>query len=84
MDSFLKFILGGAAGTAIGLAVGSLLAPQKGADLQAATHQRLEYAKEAGEEAERETESAMQDRFRQRVGDPAAFTPAAGHMKGRG
>jgi hypothetical protein len=26
----------------------------------------------------------MHDRFRQRVGDPAAFTPAADHGKDRG
>jgi len=76
MGGFLKFILGGAAGTAVGLAVASLLAPQKGTELQAATHERLAAAKEAGDEAERQTASAMQDRFRQRVGDPRAFTPS--------
>jgi gas vesicle protein len=81
-DGLLKFMIGGAAGTAIGLAVGSLLAPQKGTDFQDAAHQRLAAAKVAGEEAERETELAMRDRFRQRVGDPTAFAPAADASKG--
>ena len=84
MGGFLKFILGGAAGTAVGLAVASLLAPQKGSDLQAATHERLAAAKTAGDEAERQTVIAMQDRFRQRVGDPRAFTPDDSVAKGRG
>lgn len=84
MGSFggvMKFIVGAAAGTAVGLLVGSLLAPQNGAEFQAETHQRLSDAMAAGAEAERETEHAMQDRFRRRVGDPAAFTPAANHGK---
>lgn len=83
MDGFLKFILGSAAGTAVGLAVASLLAPQKGSELQAATHERLAKAKAAGDEAERQTTSAMRDRFRQRVGDPTAFTPGGPNVKGR-
>ncbi len=83
MDGFLKFMLGGAAGTAIGLAVASLLAPQKGSDLQAEAHQRLADAKAAGDEAERQTATAMHDRFRQRVGDPVAFTPSDPVAKGR-
>lgn len=84
MGGFLKFILGGAAGTAVGLAVASLLAPQKGSDLQAAAHERLAAAKTAGDEAERQTASAMQDRFRQRVGDPTALTPADPAAKDHG
>jgi len=76
-DGWLKFIGGGAAGAAVGMVVGSLLAPQRGAELQAETQQRLSDAKTAGLDAERETEHAMQDRFRQRVRDPTAFTPAA-------
>lgn len=80
-DGLLKFVAGGAAGTAVGLVVGSLLAPQNGAELQTETHQRLSDAKAAGSEAERETERAMRERFRQRVGDPDAFTPAANHGK---
>ncbi len=83
MDGFLKFMLGGAAGTAIGLAVASLLAPQKGSELQAAAHERLAAAVAAGDEAERQTATAMHDRFRQRVGDPAAFTPSDPAAKGR-
>jgi gas vesicle protein len=78
IDGLLKFIVGGAAGTAVGLAVASLLAPQKGEDLQAAAHQRIADAKAAGDEAERQTEAAIKDRFRQRVGDPDAFAVDAG------
>lgn len=84
MGGLVKFLLGGVAGSAVGAAVASLLAPQKGSELQAAAHERLHDAKVAGEEAERQTASAMHDRFRQRVGDPDAFTPNAGHQKGRG
>jgi len=82
VGGLMKFVVGGAAGTAVGLVVGSLLAPQNGAELQEETHQRLSDARAAGAEAERETERAMQDRFRRRVGDPAAFTPAANHGNG--
>ena len=82
IDGLLKFIVGGAAGTAIGLAVGSLLAPQKGTEFQTATHQRISDAKTAGDQAEMITEQAMRERFRQRVGDPTAFTPASGATKG--
>ena len=81
LDGLLKFIAGGATGTAIGLVVGSLLAPQKGSELQAATQQRIADAKAAGEAAERESALAMQERFRQRVGDPTAFTPASSTPK---
>jgi hypothetical protein len=79
----LKFILGGAAGTAVGVAVGSLLAPQKGEEFQAATHQRVAEAKSAGADAEVQTRAAMEERFRQRVGDPTAFTPKTGAPIGR-
>lgn len=83
LGGLMRFVLGAAAGTAVGAGVASLLAPQKGEELQAATHQRLADAKVAGDEAERETELAMQDRFRQRVGDPTAFT-ASGSVKEAG
>ncbi len=84
MGGFVKFLLGGVAGSVVGMTVASLLAPQKGSELQATTHERLAEARVAGDEAERQTEQAMHDRFRQRVGDPAAFTPAADHGKDRG
>lgn len=81
MDGFLKFVLGGVAGAAVGMAIASLLAPQKGSELQAATHDRLTAAKVAGDEAERQTAIAMKERFRQRVGDPTALTGVADSSK---
>lgn len=83
MDGFLKFALGGVAGAAVGTAIASLLAPQKGSELQAVTHNRLAAAKAAGDEAERQTAIAMKERFRQRVGDPTAFTAEADSKDGR-
>src|SRR5690606_5208139 len=41
----LKFVVGGAAGTAVGLAVGSLLAPKKGSDFQADVQSRIAESK---------------------------------------
>ncbi len=70
----LKFMVGGAAGTAVGLAVGSLLAPKKGSDFQADVQSRIAESKVAGEEAERQTVEQLQQRFRQQVGDPKALT----------
>ena len=69
-----KFVLGGAAGTAIGLAVGSLLAPQKGTEFQEGVQQRLSESKAAGDDAEREVVAELQDRYRRKVGDATAFT----------
>jgi gas vesicle protein len=82
MEGFLKFVIGGAAGTAVGLAVASLLAPQKGADLQEAAHNRIAEARAAGDEAERQTEHELRQRFRQKVKDPNAFAPAETISKG--
>jgi gas vesicle protein len=69
-----KFGLGGAIGTGIGLVVGSLLAPQRGEDLQQATRNLIDEAKRAGEEAQARTEAELRQRFRQDVHDPAALT----------
>ena len=78
LAGLLKFIAGGATGTAVGLAVASLLAPQKGEVLQAETHQRISDARAAGDEAEIQTRAAMEERFRQRVGDRNALTSRPG------
>jgi gas vesicle protein len=77
MQGLLKFLVGGAAGTAVGLVVGSLLAPQRGEELQAVARQRVEDAKRAGDEAERETEAELRERFRQKVNDPVALSGAS-------
>jgi gas vesicle protein len=78
MQGLLKFLVGGAAGTAVGLVVGSLLAPQRGEDFQSAARQRVEDAKRAGDEAERETGAVLRERFRQTVNDPKAFASSNG------
>lgn len=69
-----KFGLGGAVGTGIGLVIGSLLAPQKGEDLQKASRNLIDEAKRAGAEAQARTEAELQQRFRNRVDDSTAFT----------
>jgi gas vesicle protein len=74
LDGFLKFVVGGAAGTAVGLVVASFLAPQKGTELQEAAHARIAEAKAAGEEAERQTELDLRQRFRNSVKDPNAMS----------
>lgn len=68
-----KFTAGGATGTVIGLAVGSLLAPQRGADLQQATHDLVDEAKSDGQVAQERTEHEMRERFRKQVNDPTAL-----------
>ncbi len=78
MQGLLKFLVGGAAGTAVGLVMGSLLAPQRGEDFQSATRQRVQDAKRAGDEAERETEALLHERFRQKVNDSKAFASSNG------
>ncbi len=77
MLKLMKFLVGGAAGTVVGLVVGSLLAPQQGEQLQAQTRLLVAEAKTAGAEAERETTRHLQERFRERVNDPSAFAPRA-------
>lgn len=74
VDGLIKFMVGGVAGTAVGVAVGSLLAPKKGSELQADVQSRIAESKVAGQEAERRTIEQLQQRFRQQVGDTTAFT----------
>lgn len=68
-----KFTAGSATGTAVGLAVGTLLAPQRGADLQQATQDLITEAKSDGQNAQERTEAALKERFRQSVNDPTAL-----------
>ncbi len=74
MNGFLKFVVGGAVGTAIGLVVASLAAPKNGEELQADVRQRLADTKAAGDEAERQAVANLEHRFRSQVGDAQAFT----------
>lgn len=71
-----KFAVGGAAGTAVGVAVGSVLAPERGADLQARANALLNEAQATGDSAQSETEEALRERFRVQTDDPKAFTIA--------
>lgn len=77
MHGLLKFLVGGAAGTAFGLVAGSLFAPRRGEELQAAAQQRIEDAKRAGDEAEREAEESVRERFRRTVNDSTALMDTA-------
>ncbi len=80
MDGFkrlLTFGVGGAIGTAIGMVVGSLMAPQSGKDLQKSTGEFVDEVKRAGDLAQAQTEQDLKARFKERVGDPTAFTGTA-------
>ncbi|HYJ13630.1 MAG TPA: YtxH domain-containing protein [Thermomicrobiales bacterium] len=74
----MKFVVGGAIGTAIGLVVASLAAPKNGAEFQDDVRRRLADSKAAGAEAERQTIANLEQRFRNQVGDYDALkgTPA--------
>ncbi len=77
MDGFKRlftFGLGGAIGTAVGMIVGSLMAPQSGKDLQKSTGQFVDEVKRAGDIAQAQTEAQLKDRFKNLVNDPAAFS----------
>ena len=50
MNGLLKFVVGGAVGTAVGLVVASLAAPKKGTEFQADVRQRLADSMAAGDE----------------------------------
>lgn len=69
-----KFTAGSATGTVIGLAVGSVLAPQRGADLRRSTQDLIVEAKAEGEMSQERTEQELKERFRNRVNDSTALT----------
>ncbi len=76
MDGFKRlftFGVGGAIGTAVGMIVGSLMAPQSGKDLQKSTGQFVDEVKRAGDIAQAQTEAQLRERFKDRVNDPTAF-----------
>lgn len=77
MGGLLKFVVGGAVGTAFGLVIASLTAPKKGSEFQSDVHQRLADTKAAGEEAERQTIASLEHKFRQTVGDHQALRDGA-------
>jgi gas vesicle protein len=70
----LKFTTGSATGAAVGLVVGSLLAPQRGAELQQASHVLIGEARSDGQTAQDRTERELKERFRKHVNDPSALT----------
>jgi gas vesicle protein len=74
MNGLVKFVVGGAVGTAVGLVVASLSAPKKGTEFQADLKQRIAESKAAGDAAEQQTIANLEHRFRGQVGDPRAFT----------
>ena len=76
MDGFkrlMSFGVGGAIGTAIGMVVGSLMAPQSGKDLQKTTGAFVDEVKRAGDIAQANTEAQLKARFQERVNDPTAL-----------
>jgi len=69
-----KFTAGSATGAAVGMAVGSLLAPQRGESLQNEVSELVAEVKTSGENAQAQTKRELSERFRQRVSDPDALT----------
>ncbi len=69
----LMFGGGSMLGAAVGAAVGSLLAPQRGEELQRQVHALINEARTEGDRAAEETRQALANRFRGRVNDPAAL-----------
>lgn len=69
-----KFTAGGATGAAVGMAVGGLLAPQRGETLQKEVNELVAEVKTSGENAQTQTKRELSERFRERVSDPDALT----------
>lgn len=75
----VKFGLGGALGAAIGIGVASLLAPQRGEELQRTSRRFIEEVKAEGDRAQRETEARLKEKYRIQVNDNTALTGEATH-----
>lgn len=78
-----KFGMGGALGAAIGAGVASLFAPQKGEELQTTSRSFVAEVKSSGDEAQRQTEAQLAERFRKQVADDKALTGDAEHREPR-
>jgi len=74
-----KFGIGGALGAAIGVGVASLLAPQRGEELQRSSRLFLEEVKAEGDRAQRETEARLAEKYRIQVNDSTALTGETRH-----
>lgn len=74
ISSLMKFAAGSALGVALGATIGLLMAPRSGEQLQADTAMFVDNLRTEGEQARAEAEAEMAARFRQKVGDPNAFT----------
>lgn len=84
MDAFkrvFKFGLGGVLGAVVGAGVASLLAPQKGEELQRSSRQFLDDVKAEGDRAARETEERLAEKYRIQVNDDKALTGDTQHYE---
>lgn len=70
----VSFGLGGIVGGGVGAVVASVMAPQSGEQLRGSVNGLLDEARTAGDAAKSQTEAAMIQRFRDKVGDPNAFS----------
>jgi gas vesicle protein len=68
-----KFTAGSATGAAVGMAVGTLFAPQRGEAFQKDVNDFIVDVKTSGEHARIQTERELAERFRDRVNDPDAL-----------
>lgn len=69
-----KFTAGSATGAAVGVAVASALAPQRGDVLRKDVNDLVAEARTAGANAQTQTERELAERFRRQVNDPDALT----------
>lgn len=69
-----KFTAGSATGAAIGVAVASLFAPQRGEVLRKDVNDFVAEVKTTGANAQVQTKRELAERFRKQVNDPDALT----------
>ena len=76
IGSAMTFALGAAIGVAGGIAASRLVAPQSGEDTQETVGNLRQEIVTAGEVARAEREAALNQRFRNSVGQPRAQAPS--------
>lgn len=76
-----KFGLGGALGAVIGVGVASLLAPQKGEELQRSSRMFIDEVMAEGDRAQRDTEARLSEKYRTQVNDSKALTGDTQHYE---
>lgn len=76
VSGLMKFVGGTAFGATLGAAIGALMAPKSGDQMQAETNALINLAKTEGEAARVMAEERVAANFRSRVDDPKALKTA--------